>query len=184
LGGDRSKRLSPTDLSTLLPNGEQALAVSSGLAVITCLAEQITLGEKRVQTQIRSTPLYRWLQTVPGIGPILAQTILLETGDLSRFPSVGDYASYCRWVDSTKVSNGKRNGHGNVKNGNPYLRWAYAEAATFAMRLHPRVQRYYQRKRAKTTVPVAHKTVAHKLARACYHIMRHQGPFDAARAFG
>jgi transposase len=184
LNGDRIKRLSQADVTTRLPNGDQALAVSSGLAVIHCLAAQITLVEKRVHTQIRSTPLYQLVQTVPGIGPIVAQTILLETGDISRFPSVGDYASYCRCVASTKVSNGKRKGQGNVKNGNPYLSWAYAEAATFAMRLHPRVQRYYQRKRAKTTVPVAHKTVAHKLARACYHIMRHQGPFDAARAFG
>jgi hypothetical protein len=46
------------------------------------------------------------------------------------------------------------------------------------------VQRYYQRKQAKTTVPVARKTVAHKLARACYHMMRHQVPFDAAQVFG
>jgi transposase len=87
-------------------------------------------------------------------------------------------------VDSTKVSNGKRKGQGNVKNGHPYLAWAYAEAAHFAIRLQPSVQRYYQRKQTKTSVPVAHKTVAHKLARACYHMMRHQVPFDAAKAFG
>jgi transposase len=61
-------------------------------------------------------------------------------------------------VDSTKLSNGKRKGQGNVKNGNPYLSWAYAEAATFAIRLHPKVQRYYQRKLAKTNIPLAHKT--------------------------
>jgi transposase len=100
LSGERIKRFSLAAVTTLLPNEEQALAVSSGLAVITCLAEQIKLVEKRVHTQIRSTPLYRWLQTVPGIGPILAQTILLETGDISRFPRVGDDASSCRWVDS------------------------------------------------------------------------------------
>lgn len=64
------------------------------------------------------------------------------------------------------------------------MSWAYAEAATFAIRLHPRGQRYYQRKPAKTKVPVARKTVAHKLARACYHMRRHQVPFDAAKAFG
>jgi transposase len=87
-------------------------------------------------------------------------------------------------VDSTKLSNGKRKGQGNVRNGNPYLRWAYAEAATFAIRLHPTIQRYYQRKQAKTTVPVAYKTVAHKLARACYYMMRDQVPFDVAKAFG
>jgi transposase len=184
LNAYRIKHLSLADLETLLPDCDQALAVSSGLAVINCLAEQIKPVEKRVQAQMRSTPLYKLLQTVPGIGPILAQTILLETGDIGRFASVGAYASYCRCGDSTKLGNGKRKGQGNVKNGNPYLSWAYAEAATFAIRWHPMVQRYYQRKQTKTKVPVARKTVAHKLARACYHMMRHQVPFDAAKAFG
>jgi transposase len=184
LSTNQIKRLSAADLEHLLLNGDQALAVSSGLAVIHCLAEQIKRVEKRVQAQIRSTPLYKLLQTVTGIGPILAQTILLETGDIGRFAHVGAYASYCRCVDSTKLSNGKRKGQGNVKNGNPYLSWAYAEAATFAIRLHPTVHRYYQRKQAKTNVPLARKTVAHKLARACYYMMRDQVPFDVAKAFG
>jgi transposase len=124
LSGNRIKRFSQAAIAILLPDGDQALAVSSGLAVVHCLAEQIKLVEKRVHTQMRSTPLYTLLQTVTSLGPILAQTILLETGDIRRFPSVGDYASYCRCVDSTKVSNGKRKGQGNVKNGNPYLSWA------------------------------------------------------------
>lgn len=184
LRANRIKQFSAADLESLLPDSDQALAVSSGLAVIHCLTEQIKRVEKRVQAQMRSTLLYKLLQTVTGIGPILAQTILLETGDIGRFAHVGAYASYCRCVDSTKLSNGKRKGQGNVKNGNPYLSWAYAEAATFAIRLNPRVQRYYQRKQAKTNVPVARKTVAHKLARACYYMMRDQVPFDAAKAFG
>jgi transposase len=184
LSANRIKSVSQAEVDTLLPNADQALAVSSALAVLHCLAEQIKTVETRVRTRIQSTPLYELLQTVDGIGPILAQTILLETGDIGRFPSVGDYASYCRCVDSTKVSNGKRKGQGNVKNGNPYLAWAYAEAAHFARRFNLKVQRYYQRKQAQTNVTVAHKTVAHKLARACYHMMRHQAPFDAAKAFG
>lgn len=117
------------------------------------------------------------------IGPILAQTILLETGDIRRFPSVGDYASYCRLVDSEKVSNGKRKGKGNVKSGNKYLSWAYSEAAHFAVQFNPKIQSFYQRKASKTKVPVAYKTVAHKLSRACYHIMRDEVPFDVAKAF-
>jgi transposase len=95
LSGERIKRLSLAAVTTLLPNEEQALAVSSGLAVITCLAEQTKLVEKRVHTQIRSTSLYRLLQTIHSIGPILAQTILLETGDIGRFPRVRDDASSC-----------------------------------------------------------------------------------------
>jgi transposase len=184
LSASRIKSLSQSDLNELLPDSDQALAISSVLAVLNCLAEQVKAIEKRVRTRIQRTPLYELLRTVDGIGPILAQTILLETGDIGRFPSVGDYASYCRCVDSTKVSNGKRKGQGNVKNGNPYLSWAYAEAAHFAIRFNPKVQRYYQRKLAKTKIPVARKTVAHKLARACYHMMRHEVPFDAAKAFG
>src|SRR5947208_12978283 len=184
LGTNRIKSVSQAEVEALLPDADQALAVSSALAVLHCLAEQIKTVETRVRTRLQSTSLYELLQTVDGIGPILAQTILLETGDIGRFPSVGDYTSYCRCVDSAKVSNGKRKGQGNVKNGNPYLAWAYAEAAHFARRFNLRVQRYYQRKQAQTNVPVAHKTVAHKLARACYHMMRHQVPFDAAKAFG
>jgi transposase len=184
LSANRIKGLSQAEVDVLLPDLDQALAVSSALAVVSCLAKQIKAIEKRVRTRMQRTPLYDLLQTVDGIGPILAQTILLETGDIGRFPRVGDYASYCRCVDSTKVSNGKRKGQGNVKNGNPYLSWAYAEVATFAIRLNPRVQRYYQRKQAETNVPVARKTVAHKLARACYHMMRHQVAFDEAKAFG
>lgn len=184
LSANRIKSLSQADLDELLPDSDQALAISSALAVVSCLTAQIKAIEKRVQTRIQRTPLYKLLRTVDGIGPILAQTILLETGDIGRFPRVGDYASYCRCVDSTKVSNGKRKGQGNVKNGNPYLSWAYAEAAHFAIRFNPKVQRYYQRKLAQTKIPVARKTVAHKLARACSHIMRHQVAFDAAKAFG
>jgi transposase len=184
LSANRIKQLSRNDVAGLLPDADQALAVTSALAVVSCLTEQIKTVEKRVSTRMQSTPLYELLQTVGGIGPILAQTILLETGDIGRFPHVGDYASYCRCVASTKVSNGKRKGQGNVKNGNPYLAWAYAEAAHFAIRLQPSVQRYDQRKQTKTTVPVAHKTVAHKLARAYDHLMRPQVPFEAAKAFG
>ena len=97
---------------------------------------------------------------------------------------MGDYASYCRCVGSQKTSNGKQKGKGNTKNGNRYLAWAYVEAANFAVRYCPQIKRYYQRKRAKTNGIVAIKTVAHKLARACYHILRDQVPFDVDKAFG
>jgi transposase len=178
------KQLTPDEVQVLLANEDQVLAVSSTLRVTVCLMEQIPMVEKRVQSRIKSTPLYELVQSVNGIGPILAQTILLETGDINRFADVGDYVSYCRLVSSTKVSNGKRKGKGNVKNGNKYLSWAYSEAAHFAIRFSPEIQRFYQRKVSKTNVSVAYKTVAHKLARACYHIMRNKVPFDVAKAFG
>ncbi|WP_447971021.1 transposase [Nitrospira sp. M1] len=86
-------------------------------------------------------------------------------------------------MGSPKLSNGKRKGQGNTKNGNKYLARAFVEAAYFAIRYEPKIRQFYDRKRAKTKVVVARKVVAHKLARACYDIMRDAVPFDITRAF-
>src|SRR5205823_10115625 len=139
LSAKRIHALTVEELERLLPVPEHVLAVTSSLVVVHCLAQQITTLEKTVQKHLKHTSAYAQLQTVAGIGPILAQTIVLETGDIGRFPTVGNYASYCRCVGSTKISNGKRQGQGNVKNGNPYLAWAYMEAAQFAIRFNPMV---------------------------------------------
>jgi transposase len=87
-------------------------------------------------------------------------------------------------VDSHKSSQGKRKGSGNTQNGNQYLAWAFVEAANFAIRYNPQVKRFYQRKKDKTHGMVALKAVAHKLARACYYILRDQVPFQVEPAFG
>src|SRR5438874_1371319 len=184
LSAKRIHALTVEELERLLPVPEHVLAVTSSLVVVHCLAQQITTLEKTVQKHLKHTSAYAQLQTVAGIGPILAQTIVLETGDIGRFPTVGNYASYCRCVGSTKISNGKRKGQGNVKNGNPYLAWAYMEAAQFAIRFSPTGQRFYQRKQAKSPLMIARKAVAHKLARACYYSMRDLMPFDVHKAFG
>jgi transposase len=165
----------------IYPKAERAVR---DLAVFHTLHEQIITLEKTVSASLKHTPAYGQLLTVDGIGTILAQTIVLETGDIGRFPTVGHYASYCRCVPSTKISNGKRKGQGNVKNGNKYLSWAYMEAAQFAMRYSPKVQQFYQRKQAKTSGVLARKAIAHKLARACFYIMRDLVPFAATKAFG
>ncbi|MFN8986358.1 MAG: hypothetical protein ACK5VR_08625, partial [Burkholderiales bacterium] len=50
---------------------------------------------------------------------------LLERGEIGRFDDVGCFASYARCVDSARMSNGKKKGEGNRKNGNKYLSWAF-----------------------------------------------------------
>jgi len=110
--------------------------------------------------------------------------IALETGPIDRFAAAGDFASYARCVDSARVSNGKKKGEGNVKNGNRYLAWAFVEAAHFACRYCEQARRFYERKRAQTNTAVATKALAHKLARACYHMLKRGAPFDVARCFG
>ena len=69
------------------------------------------------------------LQSVPGIGQILALVILYEIQDLARLPRVQDFGSYCRLVTGAQDSGGKRRGTAGQKIGNGQLRWAFAEAA-------------------------------------------------------
>ena len=86
-------------------------------------------------------------------------------------------------LDSRRESNGRKKGEGNAKNGNKYLAWAFVEAANFALRYCPEAKRFYERKKRKTNGIVAIKATAHKLARACYHMLREQKPFNVQRCF-
>jgi transposase len=110
-------------------------------------------------------------------------TIMFEVGDIRRFPKAGNYASYCRCVKSEKLSNKKKKGAGNRKNGNKYLSWAYVEAANAAIRSCHAAQRFYNRKASATNPIVARKALANKLARASYYIMRDQVAYDEQRMF-
>ena len=183
LSANRIKQLSAEEVERIFTAGDVALAVKANLSVMRCLESEISTLERVVKDRVKLRSAYRYLLSVSGIGNILALTIMLETGDIRRFPSVGDFASYCRCVKSEKISNGKRKGSGNTKNGNKYLSWAFVEAANFAIRFEPLVSRFYQRKKAKTHRVVAIKAVAHKLARACYYVIRDEVPFDVGRAF-
>jgi transposase len=184
LSTNQIKGLDVQQVDELLPNGDLALAVKANLSVMCSADEQTEILERTVTQRVKLRPQFCFLKTVPGIGQILALTIMLETGDIRRFASVGNFASYCRCVGSQKISNGKRKGKGNTKNGNKYLAWAFVEAANFAIRFNSKIKSFYQRKKAKTKVVVAIKAVAHKLCRACYYIMRDRVPFDITKAFG
>lgn len=184
-------RISSRQVKTLTAEGidkmglseEVALAVKTNVAVITTLSEQITLLEKRLQEKIKPQAEYRLLTSVPGIGEILAMVILLEAGSIDRFAAAGNFASYARCVGSERTSNGKKKGEGNTKNGNKYLAWAFVEAANFALRYCAEAKRFYERKKARTNRVVAIKALAHKLARASFHILKEHKPFDIARCF-
>lgn len=177
------KRLTAADVNQMGLPADVALAVESNLAVVTTLGAQIELLEKRLQEKLGERPEYALLTSVPGIGRILAAIILLETGPIERFHAVGNYASYARCVDSQRLSNGKKKGEGNTKNGNKYLVWAFVEAANFALRFNAEAKRFYERKKARTNNVVAIKALAHKLARACFHILKERKPFDVRRCF-
>jgi transposase len=177
------KRLKPETVQEQFPNFNLAMAILSSLVVIKAFETQISGLEAVILSQVKLFPEFQKLMTVDGIGKILALTIMLETGHISRFEKVGNYASYCRTVSSKKTSNNKKKGVGNTKNGNKYLSWAYVEAANYFIRFNDSAKRYYQKKTAKTKQVVAIKAIAHKLSRACYFIMRDQTDFDVERLF-
>jgi hypothetical protein len=111
-------------------------------------------------------------------------TIALETAEVKRFASPGDYASYARCVRSQRRSNDKKKGENNRRCGNKYLAWAFVEAANFAQRYDLPAQRFYERKKAQTNTMVATKALACKLAKAAWHVMSKDVDYDSQRIFG
>lgn len=185
LSGRQVKQLTVEEVKELYKEEtERGLAVICSVNVIKALEKQIETIENRVISKIKLSQPFQLLKTISGIGEILAMVIMLEAGDMSRFPSVGNFSSYCRCVKSVRLSNNKKKGNGNRKNGNKYLAWAFMEAANFAIRYEPIIQKFYQRKSSKKGSVVARKAVAHKLARATYYVLRDQTPFEVGRCFG
>ncbi len=185
MSGNAIKKLKEEEVEDLFDSPYLVLTAKSNIAVIQILTKRIKLIEQAVKSEVKLRKEFHLLKALPGIGDILGLTIMLEVGDIGRFPKVGNYSSYCRCVKSEKLSNGKKKGANNRKNGNRYLSWAYVEAANFAIRFSPEAQRFYQRKMAKTNGIVAIKALSNKLARASYYyVMRDQVPYDAGKLFG
>jgi transposase len=161
-----------------------AFVTAEQVDLIELLTEKIRRFEKKVLEHAALQPAYECLQTLPGVGVVLALTIMLETGDIGRFATVGDYTSYCRCVRATHSSNGKKKGRNNGKNGNPYLAWAFVEAVHHALRTCPQAKRFYDKKRAKRNGALATKALAAKWSKAAYYMMRRQETFDLSRVFG
>ncbi|MHC4289907.1 MAG: IS110 family RNA-guided transposase [Planctomycetota bacterium] len=180
MSNNEIKKMKPEDIEDLFACPNLVFMANNSLAAIKFLKKIILDIEKKVKSQVK----FEMLRTIPGIGNILGLTIMLEVGDIARFPKVGDYSSYCRCVESKRISNGKKKGENNKKNGNKYLAWAYVEAAQFARRYCVKAQSFYQSKEAKTKRVVAIKALSNKLSKASYYIMRDQVAFDEEKLFG
>jgi transposase len=148
------------------------------------LDQSIERIEKVVLSSARQLPYYERLNTLPGVGRILGMTIAMEVGQISRFKGPGNFASYCRAVDSQRTSNEKHKGDNNRKCGNKYLAWAFVEAANFAKRYDPRCRRWFDRKAQRTSTVIATKALACKLAKAAWHLMAKAVAYDEQRVFG
>jgi transposase len=171
------RHLTVEELEMWLEEEHLVLSAQANLDSVNFLKQKIKQLEKAIIQKVKLNKAFKYLLTVPGIGNILAMTIMLEVGNINRFSKVGNFTSYCRCVPSRRLSDGKSKGQGNRKNGNRYLSWAFTEAAHLGRRYNERFRRYYNRKAAQANTSLATKALGNKLARICYYIMRDQVPF-------
>jgi transposase len=121
------------------------------------------------------------IKTVPGIGKVLSLTLLFEIDTIERFPTVKDFVSYCRLVKGSVASAGKLKGLCGGKMGNPYLRWAFGQAAVLCKRNHPLLTPYAETLVSKYGKYKANAIMANKLGRSVYFMLQKGTAFDAER---
>src|SRR5262249_41156802 len=140
-------------------------SIEVALALITYYDELLTDLELSIVNSAKqhdANTFYR-LRSIPGVGKILALVMLYEIHEIRRFPSVQDFASYCRLVKCAKESAGKRYGTSGKKIGNAYLKWAFSEAAVLFLRNNEPGQKYLARLEKTHDKGKALTILAHKL---------------------
>lgn len=180
---NRLKNMELEETKTLYDHPANCLIARVQKEHIEQLDQSIEQIEKTVLKSARELPCYKKLNTLPGIGRILGMTITMEVGEIERFKAQGNLASYCRTVDSKRMSNGRKKGDNNGKCGNKYLAWAFVEAANFAKRYDEQCRKWFDRKAAKTGTVIATKALACKLAKAAWHVMARDTDYDPKRMF-
>jgi transposase len=156
----------------------QTLTIDLGLAEH--LDRQIAELELFLTAQAKThdLPTFYLLRSIPGVGKVLALTLLYEIGDIRRFDDAGQFLSYARLVTPAKESAGKRVGTGNRKMGNAHLKWAFREAAALLTRHDPEAKAWAARKAKAHGKGKAQAILASKLGRAVYVMLRRGVPFD------
>jgi len=147
------------------------------LEQLDCTEKQIGLLEKRMKEVFLPNEEIRLLMTLPGVGLILAVVILSEIGEIRRFGSSGQFASYAGVVPRVKASGGKVRLGQLRSDVNRYLKWAFIEAGNSVAihrAAHPRwyVKNLYERVRARRGHQAAMGAVGRHLAEASYWILQ------------
>jgi len=134
--------------------------------------------EIKKKTRLDSSKEFNLLMSMPGLGDITALVILYEVQNISRFPTVQDFASYSRLVKCRAESDGKSYGFSGAKIGNPYLRWAFSEIAINCRRHHPHLKAWAECMIHKHGRARANTFMAHKIGRAVYFMLKNSTVFD------
>jgi transposase len=154
-------------------------ALDGHLRLLAAVEREIEKADKLLGKARAGSKEAELLETIPGVGPILALTILAEIGDVERFHSAKHLSSYAGLVPSTRQS-GETARHGHItKQGSAWLRWALVEAAIHAsMRPGPLKNQYMKLKRRKGG-KIARVAIARKLATYIYHMLKEGKDFGS-----
>ena len=161
-------------------------SIAANLEIIQAYDHLLTQLEHDIIASAKEHDLrsYALLQTIPGVGRILALIILYEIESIKRFPQVQDFVSYCRLIKSIKESNGKKYGSSGKKIGNAHLKWAFSEAAVLFLKGNEPAKRYLERLSRKHGKPKALSILAHKLGRAVYFMLKNKEAFNQKKFLG
>jgi len=147
--------------------------LSQSLAIIELLDQQINSWNETIRQLIKESPELKRLCSVPGIGPVLAITILLETGPITRFPAAKKYAAYAGLVPRVRSSAGQTHYGGHLsRQANLTLRWAFVEAATDATKGSTQWSHLYRRMAARKGKSIAKVALARKMSKMVYQMLK------------
>ena len=180
------KHLTEEDMHQLYHHPFIRTKTTMELERIELLTRQINSIDKKILERAQKDDTFYLLKTIPGIGDILALTILYEVGGINRFPNARAFCSYCRVVPGIHQSSDKVYRSPNSKQGDHYLKWAFSQAAMMAIRYYPKIRRLYERlsaKRKRAARLVSRSIISHKLAQATYHVMKEQSPYSEKLLF-
>jgi transposase len=169
-------------LAALAGHGELRAYVEHHQALWRSASEQVrTLEQSLAQQRAASAVALDRLETVPGVGPIVAATIVAVFSDVTRFPDAKHAASSAGLVPATYHS-GDREAYGPItKRGSGELRTMLCEAAHHARRPHHPLNPYFAKLCAKRGYKMAAIAVAHRLARITFAMRRDGTDFDVRK---
>lgn len=157
---------------TELPLSPSARAqVEVYLRLLAALEAEKRQLEQELRDFARSDRRCRALETIYGVGPVLACHLLAELGDVRRFHRARQ-AIRLAGLDPVVSESGESRRRGRLaKQGSPQLRYCLVEAAQHGHRPQSPDYTLYQRTRRRAGGQIAVLTVARKIGRRAYHVL-------------
>ena len=174
------------DITHILTDHSAQRNINMDLHLVETFDQEIARVERFVEDQAKhhnQCDLIT-LQTIHGIGRILALTILYEVGDIQRFDTVQQFASYARLVKCKAESAGKSYGTQGNKIGNMHLKWAFSEAAVTHLKGNDKAKAYLEKLQRRMSKAKALSVLAHKIGRCVYYMLKNKQVFDEQRFLG